>query len=101
HGIAHELRRARRTPFRAVGGHPGHASARKTLAVVRRTRALLRIVRRWRPEAAVFATRSAALAAPVLRIPGFALEDYEFSDLRAYRLCRTHVVHPAVLREAV
>lgn len=101
HGIAHELLRQRGLEFEPVGAHPGASKAAKTVAVLRRTGALMRLLRSWKPDAAVFATRSAALTAPLLGIPGFAFVDYEFVDLRAFRLARSHIVHPDVVTGAL
>ena len=101
HGIAHELLVERRLEFQGIGTHPGASKVAKTAAVLRRSGTLVRRLRRWKPDVAVFATRSAALAAPLLRIPGFALVDYEFIDLRAFRLARSYVVHPALLEHAL
>lgn len=101
HGIAHQLLEARGLPFHPVGAHPGRSTAAKTVGVMRRAASLVRLLRRDPPDVAVFATRAAAIAAPVLRIPGVALLDYEHADLRAYRLARTWIVHPAVLAPAL
>lgn len=101
HGIAYELLLERGLPFQGIGAHPGASKVAKASAVVRRAGLLVRRLRRYRPDVAVFATRSAALAAPLLRIPGFALVDYEFVELRAFRLARSYVVHPSVLGDAL
>lgn len=101
HGIAHELLRQRGLPFIAFGAHPGASKVAKSAAVIRRAAALTRHVRPWRPDAAVFATRSAALASLLLRVPGFALVDYEFVDLRAFRVARSYIVHPSVIGDAL
>ena len=101
HGIAHELLRQRGLEFQGVGAHPGASKIAKTSAVLRRAGVLTRRLRAWKPDAAVFATRSAAIAAPLLRIPGFAFVDYEFVDLRAFRFARSYVVHPSVLEGAL
>lgn len=97
HGIAHELLRQRGLEFQGVGAHPGASKIAKTSAVLRRAGVLTRRLRAWKPDAAVFATRSAAIAAPLLRTPGFAFVDYEFVDLRAFRVARSYVVHPSVI----
>jgi predicted glycosyltransferase len=36
-----------------------------------------------------------------LRVPGFALLDYEFVDLRAFRVAHSYIVHPSVLGDAL
>lgn len=97
HGIAHDLLRGRGVSFIPVGSHAGSSKIAKVAAVLRRALALTHRVGPWEPDVALFATRSAALAAPLLGIPGFALVDYEFIDLRAFRLARSYVVHPSVV----
>jgi len=101
HGIAHELLRQRGVEFVRLGAHPGRSKVAKTTTILRRAGSLVRLLRPWKPDAALFATRSAALAAPVLRIPAFAFVDYEFVDLRAFRAARSNVVHPAMIGEAL
>jgi len=101
HGIAYDLLRQRGVEFVPVGAHPGPSKVAKTTAVLRRAGSLVRRLRRWKPDAAVFATRSAALAAPVLGTPAFAFVDYEFVDLRAFRAARSNVVHPAMISGAL
>jgi hypothetical protein len=101
HGIARELLRERGLEFQSVGEHPGASKLAKTAAVLRRTAALTRRLRPWRPDAALFATRSAALASPLVGVPGFALVDYEFVDLRAFRIARSYIVHPSVVGAAL
>ena len=97
HGIAQDLVRQRGVDFVPVGASSTGGTARKIAALTSRATELGRLVHRERPVAAVFASRSAAVTSTVLRVPAFALIDYEHVDLRAFRFTRTTVVHPRII----
>ena len=101
HGIALELLRERGLPFRAVGAHGGSSGAGKAVSVLQRAAALGLCSARRRPSMVVGASRPAALAALGLRVPSFTIVDYEFVELRSFRLARTNVLHPRVVGEAL
>ena len=82
-----------------VGSSAGGSKPRKVLAIGSRAARLgLRLAGpRARPDLGISASRSAALASAVLRIPSFTFCDYEYVDLRFARLTGAHVVHPDVI----
>jgi len=95
YGIACELLRARGIEFQVVGGMFGKSKLRKVAGMVSRARRLAALVgESGRPDLVVSASRPAALAARLLRIPAFVLDDYEYADVRVYALTRCWLLHP-------
>lgn len=93
-----DLLRQRGERFHAFGAHFGRSKHRKALGVLGRTVALSRFFgRRGRPDVLVSSSRSSALAARRFGIPAFIVCDYEWVDLRLYRLARSRIVHPDVI----
>jgi predicted glycosyltransferase len=93
-----ELLRGRCEAFHPVGSSFGRSKVRKLTGVLRRSRALAALVSEWgRPDLLVCSSRSSALTARRLGIPAFAILDYEFVDLRIFRLAGTYVVFPQVI----
>lgn len=96
-----EQLRSRDVDFHAVGAAFGRSKLRKVAGVLERSRALAALLSDWgRPDLLVCSSRSSALTAWRLGIPGFAIVDYEFVDLRIFRLARTHIVFPGVIGAA-
>lgn len=101
HGIAQDLAAQRGLRFVPVGSRARGGTLRKVAAVLGRARELQGLIRAEQPSLAVFASRSAAMTAAALRISGFALIDYEYVDLRAFRLARSVVVHPRCIQSGL
>jgi predicted glycosyltransferase len=98
YGITFELLRAAGVAFEPVGRHYGASKRAKVVGTLRRVRDLRRIVGgRPRPHLVVSVSRSASLAARSLRVPSFAVCDYEYVNLSVFRLAGTYVVHPDVI----
>lgn len=97
YGETYALLRDRGVPFEPVGTSYGGGKVRKVLGLLGRTRALRSRVKGGRPDAVFHAGRAAALAARTLRIPSFAINDYEFSDMTADRFVGSHVFFPDVI----
>jgi predicted glycosyltransferase len=98
YGITFELLRAQGIEFEPVGRHFGASKRAKVVGTLRRVRDLRRILgERPRPHAVVSVSRSASLAARSLRIPSFAVCDYEYVNLSVFRLAGTYVIHPDVI----
>src|SRR5262245_40116065 len=98
HGIAQDLIAQRGVTFTPVGSRSRAGTLRKIANVLGRARELQALVRAHGPTLAVFASRSAAITAAALRVSGFALIDYEYVDLRAFKLARSIVVHPQCIQ---
>ena len=97
YGATYALLEARGVEFHGIGASYGKAKWRKAGGLLRRTAALARFfARRRRPDAVVHAGRAPAFAARLLRVPSFALSDYEFVDVTAIRATRSWVLHPRV-----
>lgn len=98
YGIALDLLRQQDIAFHPIGRHFGASKLAKVAGNLRRTAVLAhRMKRIGRPDVVVSASRSAALAARLLRIPSFVLCDYEYVNLAAFRVSRSYVVHPDVI----
>jgi predicted glycosyltransferase len=97
-GITFEILRNRQVPFHPVGRQFGKGRIAKARGVFARSRALLALVRRGdRPIGLISSSRASALAARSLGIPSFIVCDYEYADLRLYRLAGSYVLHPDVI----
>jgi predicted glycosyltransferase len=102
YGATYALLEARGIDFHPIGASYGKAKWRKAGGLLRRTGALARFfARRRRPHAVVHAGRAPAFAAWLLRVPSFALCDYEFVDVTAIRVTRSWVLHPRVFETEV
>ena len=97
YGITLELLDNEGVAFHAIGASYGKRKSRKALGLLRRTRALRRFARAWRPDALIHAGRASALAARQLGIFALAICDYEYASLTVERLSRTYLAHPDVI----
>lgn len=98
YGVALQLLRERDVDFHAVGTSAGASKWRKSWAALRRSGALVDLLRRQgKPDVLLSASRSAVLAARRLRIPSFVLTDYEHADARFHRLAGSYFLHPDVI----
>ena len=78
-----------------LGTRIGRGRLRKLAGTVARARALARFLADGDlPDALLAASRSSALTAWRLGIPSFIIDDYEYADLRVYRLTRSKTLHP-------
>jgi predicted glycosyltransferase len=101
-GITFDLLREQGVAFQPVGEGFGPRKWQKAIGVARRARALRKIVRQGpRPDALVAVSRPSVLVARLLGSPSFMVCDYEHADLRVYRLARSFILHPAVIRQEV
>jgi predicted glycosyltransferase len=98
YGITFELLADRGIEFTPVGRHFGARKAAKVAGTARRIVELRSVLSKVaRRDLVVSASRSASLAARSSGIPAFALCDYEYVNLYAFRLARAYVVHPDVI----
>lgn len=98
YGITFDLLRDQGVPFSPVGRHFGSSKKAKIAGTLRRVRELRRLLSaNQRPHFVISASRSASLAGRSFRIPSFALCDYEYVNLFAFRFAGTYVVHPDVI----
>ncbi len=95
--ITHQLLRDLETEFRPVGGVFGKQPWKKIIGVLGRALHLVRAVHPERPRLAIAASRSAALAAWMLRIPCFIVCDYEHAELTSYTKLGSHVISPEII----
>lgn len=95
YGNAFELLDAARVEYTAVGRSYGAGKARKVLGLAGRAGRLLAHLRRTGPpDAAVSASRAAAVVSRVLRRPSYVIIDYEHVSLGVFRLARSRILHP-------
>ena len=92
--ITHQLLRDRGTVFLPVGKAFGKQKWRKITGVLGRALRLVLAVRGSSPRMLLCASRSGALAARLLRIPGFIICDYEHAELTSYTKLGTYVAFP-------
>jgi predicted glycosyltransferase len=92
--ITHQLLKDRGTSFLPVGHTFGKQKWRKIIGVLGRALGLVSAVRGSRPSMLLCASRSGALAARILGIPGFVICDYEFAELKSYTKLGTFVAFP-------
>jgi uncharacterized protein len=98
YGFTFELLGQRGIAFAPAGRHFGGALRAKVVGNLRRAAGLRRLLARvGPPEAVISASRSAAMAARLARIPSFALCDYEYVNLSVFRATGSFVVHPEVI----
>jgi predicted glycosyltransferase len=101
YGGTFALLEQRGVDYQPVGASYGAAKWRKATGLARRTRELLRYLRRTgRPAASVSASRAAAVASRILGRPAFAIVDYEHVSLAVQRLAHTSILHPDVIEPA-
>jgi uncharacterized protein len=87
-----------RVEFEAIGSSFGKGARRKVIGLGVRARSLRAFARRRGPiDLVLTGSRAATLAARTLRIPSFAIVDYEYVDLSIFRLAGTTIVHPRVI----
>jgi uncharacterized protein len=102
YGNTLELLGQRTTAFITVGGEFGRSRTAKLVGVMRRAQALNRLFRQTpKPDVLVCSSRPATLVARRLRIAAFVMVDYEYADLRFYRLTRSFVLYPDAIDTAV
>jgi uncharacterized protein len=83
------------------GRRVGRGRGRKLAAAVGRARALGRFLKAGGlPDALLAASRSSAVAAWRLGIPSFIIDDYEYADLKVYRLTGAKTLHPDAIDPA-
>jgi uncharacterized protein len=97
YGTTAELLRASGVEHAMLGHSAGAGRARKVANVLGRSGRLAARMARRRPRVLVSASRSATIAAALLRVPSFVLIDYEYVDLRAFRVAGATVVFPDVI----
>ncbi len=97
--ITHQLLRDRGTPFLPVGKVFGKQKWRKIRGVIGRALCLVKAVRGDSPQMLLCASRSGALAARLLRIPGFIICDYEHAELNSYAKLGTYVAFPDAITQ--
>lgn len=95
--ITHQLLRDQGIEFRPVGGVFGKQTWKKIIGVLGRAMHLVGAVRPERPRLAIGASRSAALAARLLKIPCFIICDYEHAELTSYTKLGAHVISPDII----
>jgi predicted glycosyltransferase len=91
----------RSVSYRKVGEVYGPSTIAKGRGVIRRVRSLVGAVGSARPDVLVCASRAAVIAARIMRIPSYAILDYEFVDTRIFRLAHAIVLHPDVIPTGV
>jgi predicted glycosyltransferase len=101
YGATAALLRATGVEHRMIGRAAGAGFARKAVNVLGRSVRLAASMSRARPRVLVSASRSATLAAALLRVPSFAVIDYEYVDLRVFRRAGATVIFPDVIDAAV
>ena len=98
YGITFELLAEQDIPFTPVGKHFGARKVAKVVGTAGRIRELRSVLSTVsRRDLVVSASRSASLAARLSGVVSFALCDYEYVNLYAFRLARAYVVHPDVI----
>lgn len=102
YGITSELLHARGIEHHLLGEQFGASRRGKALGTVRRALALLSTARRGgRPDLLLSTSRSASMAAWMLRTPSFMILDYEHAETRSFRALGTTVLHPEVIPQEV
>jgi predicted glycosyltransferase len=88
--------------FEAIGSSFGKGLRRKVVGLSARARDLRGFVgRQGGPiDLVLTGSRSATVAARTLKIPSFAIVDYEYVDLSIFKLTATNVVYPKVIDPA-
>ncbi len=98
YGVTFDLLRDADVDFTPVGRHYGASKPAKVSRTLRRVGSLRRLLKGMpRPHFVVSVSRSASLAARTLRVPSFAVCDYEYVDLSVFRIAGTYVFHPDVI----
>lgn len=87
----------RSASYRKVGEAYGPSTIAKGRGVIRRVLSLVRALGTEQPDVLVCASRAAVIAARIMRIPSYAVLDYEFVDTRIFRLAQATILHPDVI----
>lgn len=99
--ITHKLLQDLGTGFIPVGRTFGKQKWRKITGVIGRALRLVSVMRRHSPRMLLCASRSGALAARLLGIPGFIICDYEHAELNSYTKLGTYVAFPDAISPGV
>lgn len=98
HGVTHELLNQSGAEFHSIGSAFGATKAAKLAGSVKRGLALASLFRgREQPDIVIASSRSSALAARWMQIRSFIVCDYEFVDLRLYRMLGATILFPDVI----
>ena len=98
YGSTSEMLRQAGVEAKVLGAGTTSSKVRKAITTLARARELRRFVAgQPRPQALLTASRPAAVAARALNIPSFIVLDYEFVNLRVYRMTGSTILHPAVI----
>jgi uncharacterized protein len=98
YGDTYQLLGDRAEAFHPVGSSYGASKTAKAVGLVRRTRALISLLRRTGvPAVLVCASRAAVLAARRLGVRSFVIDDYEHANTTLYRITDCTVLFPDVI----
>ena len=88
--------------FEPIGSRFGKGLRRKVMGLGARARDLRRFAggQSGSIDVVLTGSRAATLAARTLRIPSFAIVDYEYVDLSIFRLTATNILYPRVIDPA-
>lgn len=102
YGMTTELLRARGAVHHTIGRELTSSRIAKMRGTVDRALRLVLHVRRGsRPLLLLGASRSATMAAWIMRVPSFTIVDYEHVELGSFRALGTTVLHPAAIDAAI
>jgi predicted glycosyltransferase len=98
YGSTVEMLAAAGVDAHVCGQRVGRSKGRKVMALLARSRELVRFLdATGRPDALLAASRPAAVAARWLGIPSFIIGDYEHANLSLYRLTGSTILYPSVI----
>jgi len=102
YGFTTELLKSRGIAHNSVGGEFGASRFGKVRGTIGRAIVLATgVARRARPSLLLSTSRSAAMAARILRTPSFMILDYEHAELSSFRVAGTTVLYPDVIDSSV
>lgn len=102
YGITLDLLSERGIEHRVIGREFGASRVNKMRGTTGRALRLVATAgRAGRPAFLLSTSRSAAMAAWLMRIPSFMILDYEHAELSSFRTFRTTILHPSAIDAAV
>ena len=94
YGITKDLLNERNIKYYSFSKEFGKARIRKIFGVVLRALRLIIFLRQMKISFVISSSRSSAIAAKLMHIPCYIICDYEFADLKIYRLFDCNIVYP-------
>ena len=97
YGITFELLKDKDIDFIPIGKIFPKQTIKKIFGLVKRTNDLIKHISKKNIAFVISSSRSSALAARIKNIPCFIICDYEYSELKFYKMMKANIIFPEVI----